>query len=45
MKKIIKILQDIEDSKETMKKYDLICSLGGVVSLLNLKINRLEKNK
>lgn len=45
MKNIIKMLQEIEESKDNSNKYDLICSLGAIVTLINLKIDKLENGE
>lgn len=43
MDKIIEMLNEINNDKNNIVKYDLVCALGGIVSLLQDKIESVEK--
>jgi len=45
MKKIIELLKAINNEKKHVEKYDIVCALGGVSTLLNLKIDEVEKTR
>lgn len=42
MEKIIEMLQAIDSDRKHIHKHDLVCALGAIGGLLNLKIDKIE---